>query len=197
MLEKLFLDYSLDFLKLVSEYQKKLNLSANEYSFVVLLLSEKKKKHTVLSFVKKTGLEKGIAENTLNSLHSKKIITFVYEENESGKVRELISLKPLYAQILDFIQNPELDPQESLLKEIGELIEKNAKPLSANQYILIKNWLEGKKITPSTLKEIIENIIREGYFTFGKLEAVVQNYSVEGKPLDQKDKKILSQIFKQ
>ena len=45
MLEKLFLDYSLDFLKLVSEYQKKLNLSAYEYSFVVLLLSEKKKKH--------------------------------------------------------------------------------------------------------------------------------------------------------
>lgn len=197
MLEKLFLDYSLDFLKLVSEYQKKLNLSANEYSFVVLLLSEKKKKHTVLSFVKKTGLEKSVAENTLNSLHSKKIITFVYEENESGKVRELISLKPLYTQILDFIQNPESDPQECLLKEIGELIEKNAKPLSANQYILIKNWLESKKITPSTLKEIIENIIKEGYFTFGKLEAVVQNYSVEGKPLDQKDKKILSQIFKQ
>lgn len=197
MLEKLFLDYSLDFLKLVSEYQKKLNLSANEYSFVVLLLSEKKKKHTVLSFVKKTGLEKSVAENTLNSLHSKKIITFVYEENESGKVRELISLKPLYTQIFDFIQNPELDPQECLLKEIGELIEKNAKPLSANQYILIKNWLESKKITPSTLKEIIENIIKEGYFTFGKLEAVVQNYSVEGKPLDQKDKKILSQIFKQ
>lgn len=197
MLEKLFLDYSLDFLKLVSEYQKKLNLSANEYSFVVLLLSEKKKKHTVLSFVKKTGLEKAVAENILNSLHSKKIITFVYEENESGKVRELISLKPLYAQILDFIQNPELDPQECLLKEIGELIEKNAKPLSANQYILVKNWLENKKITPSTLKEIIENIIKEGYFTFSKLEAVVQNYSVEGKPLDQKDKKILSQIFKQ
>lgn len=197
MLEKLFLDYSLDFLKLVSEYQKKLNLSANEYSFVVLLLSEKKKKHTVLSFVKKTGLEKSVAENTLNSLHSKKIITFVYEENESGKVRELISLKPLYAQILDFIQNPESDPQECLLKEVGELIEKNAKPLSANQYILIKNWLESKKITPITLKEIIENIIKEGYFTFSKLEAVVQNYSVEGKPLDQKDKKILSQIFKQ
>lgn len=197
MLEKLFLDYSLDFLKLVSEYQKKLNLSANEYSFVVLLLSEKKKKHTVLSFVKKTGLEKSVAENTLNSLHSKKIITFVYEENESGKVRELISLKPLYTQILDFIQNPESDPQECLLKEIGELIEKNAKPLSANQYILIKNWLESKKIIPSTLKQIIENIIKEGYFTFGKLEAVVQNYSVEGKPLDQKDKKILSQIFKQ
>ncbi len=197
MLEKLFLDYSLDFLKLVSEQQKKLNLSANEYSFVVLLLSEKKKKHTVLSFVKKTGLEKSVAENTLNSLHSKKIITFVYEENESGKVRELISLKPLYAQILDFIQNPELDPQECLLKEVGELIEKNAKPLSANQYILIKNWLESKKITPSALKEIIENIIKEGFFTFGKLAAVVQNYSVEGKPLDQKDKKILSQIFKQ
>ncbi len=197
MLEKLFLDYSLDFLKLVSEHQKKLNLSANEYSFVVLLLSEKKKKHTVLSFVKRTGLEKAVAENTLNSLHSKKIITFVYEENESGKVRELISLKPLYTQILDFIQNPESDPQECLLKEIGELIEKNAKPLSANQYILVKNWLENKKITPSTLKEIIENIINEGYFTFGKLEAVVQNYSVEGKPLDQKDKKILSQIFKQ
>lgn len=197
MLEKLFLDYSLDFLKLVSEYQKKLNLSANEYSFVVLLLSEKKKKHTVLSFVKKTGLEKSVAENTLNSLHAKKIITFVYEENENGKVRELISLKPLYAQILDFIQNPELDPQECVLKEVAELIEKNAKPLSANQYILIKNWLESKKTTPSTLKEIIENIIKEGYFTFGKLEAVVQNYSVEGKPLDQKDKKILSQIFKQ
>lgn len=197
MLEKLFLDYSLDFLKLVSEYQKKLNLSANEYSFVVLLLSEKKKKHTVLSFVKKTGLEKSVAENTLNSLHSKKIITFVYEENENGKVRELISLKPLYAQILEFMQNPELDPQECLLKEVAELIEKNAKPLSANQYILIKNWFEGKKITPSTLKEIIKNIIKEGYFTFGKLEAVVQNYSVEGKPLDQKDKKILSQIFKQ
>ena len=197
MLEKLFLDYSLDFLKLVSEYQKKLNLSANEYSFVVLLLSEKKKKHSVLSFVKKTGLEKSVAENTLNSLHSKKIITFVYEENESGKVRELISLKPLYAQILEFIQNPESDPQECLLKEIGELIEKNAKPLAANQYILIKNWLESKKVTPSTLKEIIENIIKEGYFTFGKLETVVQNYSVEGKPLDQKDKKILSQIFKQ
>ncbi len=197
MLEKLFLDYSLDFLKLVSEYQKKLNLSANEYSFVVLLLSEKKKKHTVLSFVKKTGLEKSVAENTLNSLHSKKIITFVYEENESGKVRELISLKPLYTQILEFIQNPELDPQECLLKEVAELIEKSAKPLSANQYILVKNWLENKKITPSTLKEIIENIIKEGYFTFGKLEAVVQNYSVEGKPLDQKDKKILSQIFKQ
>ncbi len=175
MLEKLFLDYSLDFLKLVSEHQKKLNLSANEYSFVVLLLSEKKKKHTVLSFVKRTGLEKSVAENTLNSLHSKKIITFVYEENESGKVRELISLKPLYAQILDFIQNPESDPQECLLKEIGELIEKNAKPLSANQYILIKNWLENKKITPSILKEIIENIIKEGYFTFSKLEAVVQN----------------------
>ena len=197
MLEKLFLDYSLDFLKLVSEYQKKLNLSANEYSFVVLLLSEKKKKHTVLSFVKKTGLEKSVAENILNSLHSKKIITFVYEENESGKVRELISLKPLYAQILDFIQNPESDPQECLLKEVGELIEKNAKPLSANQYILIKNWLESKKITPSTLKEIIEDIIKEGYFTFSKLEAVVQNYSVEAKPLDQKDKKILYQIFKQ
>ena len=197
MLEKLFLDYSLDFLKLVSEHQKKLNLSANEYSFVVLLLSEKKKKHTVLSFVKKTGLEKSVAENTLNSLHSKKIITFVYEENESGKVRELISLKPLYAQILDFIQNPELDPQECLFKEAGELIEKNAKPLSANQYILIKNWLESKKITPSALKEIIENIIKEGFFTFSKLEAVVQNYSVEGKPLNQKDKKILSQIFKQ
>lgn len=197
MLEKLFLDYSLDFLKLVSEYQKKLNLSANEYSFVVLLLSEKKKKHTVLSFVKKTGFEKTVAENILNSLHSKKIITFVYEENETGKVRELISLKPLYAQILDFIQNPESDPQERILKEVGELIEKNAKPLSANQYILIKNWLESEKITPSTLKEIIENIIKEGFFTFSKLEAVVQNYSVEGKPLDQKDKKILSQIFKQ
>lgn len=197
MLEKLFLDYSLDFLKLVSEYQKKLNLSANEYSFVVLLLSEKKKKHTVLSFVKKTGLEKSVAEDTLNSLHSKKIITFVYEENESGKVRELISLKPLYTQILEFIQNPELDPQECLLKEVAELIEKSAKPLSANQYILVKNWLESKKITPSTLKEIIENIIKEGYFTFSKLEAVIQNYSVEGKPLDQKDKKILSQIFKQ
>lgn len=197
MLEKLFLDYSLDFLKLVSEYQKKLNLSAFEYSFVVLLLSEKKKKHTVLSFVKKTGLEKSVAENTLNSLHSKKIITFVYEENENGKVRELISLKPLYTQILEFMQNPELDPQECLLKEVAELIEKKAKPLSANQYILIKNWLEGKKITPSTLKEIIENIVKEGYFTFSKLEAVVQNYSVEGKPLDQKDKKILSQIFKQ
>ncbi len=164
---------------------------------MVLLLSEKKKKHTVLSFVKKTGLEKSVAENTLNALHSKKIITFVYEENENGKVRELISLKPLYTQILDFIQNPESDPQECLLKEVGELIEKNAKPLSANQYILIKSWLESKKITPSTLKEIIENIIKEGYFTFSKLEAVVQNYSVEGKPLDQKDKKILSQIFKQ
>ncbi len=196
MLEKLFLDYSLDFLKLVADYQKKLNLQANEYSFVVLLLAEKKKKHTVLSFVKKTGLEKSLAENILCSLHTKKIITFVYEENESGKVRELISLKPLFTQILDFLQHPEKDPQEQALKEIAENIEKNSKALSANQYILIKNWLETNKVNVNTLKEIVENIIQEGYFTFSKLEAVVQNYSVEGKNLSQKDKKILSEIFK-
>src|SRR5690554_1700040 len=108
MIGKLFDKGLINYHQLIFEYQSKLELTSDEVVVLMQLLNLAQRKRyslSTLTLARMTSLKTNVVGEIVNSLFEKDIISIQFERKTSNeKLKEVFDLKPLFAKILDFLE---------------------------------------------------------------------------------------------
>lgn len=149
MIGKLFDKGLINYHQLIFEYQSKLELTSDEVVVLMQLLNLAQRKRyslSTLTLARMTSLKTNVVGEIVNSLFEKDIISIQFERKTSNeKLKEVFDLKPLFAKILDFLEEDiERDKEIKSITDIEYVIrvlEKTFdKPLTPRYLEIVKQW---------------------------------------------------------
>ena len=159
----------------------KLNLSMDEFMFIMYLYNEGK---FILFDLYKFSEELGIAQNNLmnliGSLSGKSLIEFKVIDNDKGIKEEYLSLENFYNKISLLLMDSVEDTKEEDNSNIFSMIEQEfGRTLSPIEYEIVKAWLETNKsveLISLALKEAVMNGARNLRY----MDTILYNWDKEG-----------------
>lgn len=159
----------------------KLNLSMDEFMFIMYLYNEGE---FILFDLNKFSEELGIAQNNLmnliGSLSGKSLIEFKVIDNDKGIKEEYLSLENFYNKISLLLMDSSEDTKEEDNSNIFSMIEQEfGRTLSPIEYEIVKAWLETNKsveLISLALKEAVMNGARNLRY----MDTILYNWDKEG-----------------
>ena len=159
----------------------KLNLSMDEFMFIMYLYNEGE---FILFDLNKFGEELGVAQNNLmnliGSLSGKNLIEFKVIDNDKGIKEEYLSLENFYNKISLLLMDSGEEVKEEDSTNIFSMIEQEfGRTLSPIEYEIVKAWLETNKsveLISLALKESVMNGARNLRY----MDTILYNWDKEG-----------------
>lgn len=159
----------------------KLNLSMDEFMFIMYLYNEGE---FILFDLNKFSEELGVAQNNLmnliGSLSGKSLIEFKVIDNDKGIKEEYLSLENFYNKISLLLMDSSEDTKEEDNSNIFSMIEQEfGRTLSPIEYEIVKAWLETNKsvdLISLALKEAVMNGARNLRY----MDTILYNWDKEG-----------------
>ena len=181
MLVDLIKDKSIVIPLYLYKLRDKLNLSMDEFMFIMYLYNEGE---FILFDLNKINQELGIPQNTLmnliGSLNGKSLIEFKVIDNDKGVKEEYLSLENFYNKISLLLMDSVEDKKEENDTNIFSMIEQEfGRTLSPIEYEIVKAWLETNKsveLISLALKESVMNGARNLRY----MDTILYNWEKEG-----------------
>lgn len=159
----------------------KLNLSMDEFMFIMYLYNEGE---FILFDLNKFGEELGVTQNNLmsliGSLSGKNLIEFKVIDNDKGIKEEYLSLENFYNKISLLLMDSGEEVKEEDSTNIFSMIEQEfGRTLSPIEYEIVKAWLETNKsveLISLALKESVMNGARNLRY----MDTILYNWDKEG-----------------
>lgn len=183
MIEKLFDKGLINYHQLIFEYQSKLELTSDEVVVLMQLLNLAQRKRyslSTLTLARMTSLKTNVVGEIVNSLFEKDIISIQFERKTSNeKLKEVFDLKPLFAKILDFLEEDiERDKEIKSITDIEYVIrvlEKTFdKPLTPRYLEIVKQWFTDE-YTKEEIDQAIETTKEHGRKSVNYVDKILRS----------------------
>lgn len=183
MIGKLFDKGLINYHQLIFEYQSKLELTSDEVVVLMQLLNLAQRKRyslSTLTLARMTSLKTNVVGEIVNSLFEKDIISIQFERKTSNeKLKEVFDLKPLFAKILDFLEEDiERDKEIKSITDIEYVIrvlEKTFdKPLTPRYLEIVKQWFTDE-YTKEEIDQAIETTKEHGRKSVNYVDKILRS----------------------
>lgn len=183
MIGKLFDKGLINYHQLIFEYQSKLELTSDEVVVLMQLLNLAQRKRyslSTLTLARMTSLKTNVVGEIVNSLFEKDIISIQFERKTSNeKLKEVFDLKPLFAKILDFLEEDiERDKEIKSITDIEYIIrvlEKTFdKPLTPRYLEIVKQWFTDE-YTKEEIDQAIETTKEHGRKSVNYVDKILRS----------------------
>ncbi|MFA6677991.1 MAG: DnaD domain protein [Acholeplasmataceae bacterium] len=183
MIGKLFDKGLINYHQLIFEYQSKLELTSDEVVVLMQLLNLAQRKRyslSTLTLARMTSLKTNVVGEIVNSLFEKDIISIQFERKTSNeKLKEVFDLKPLFAKILDFLEEDiERDKEIKSITDIEYVIrvlEKTFdKPLTPRYLEMVKQWFTDE-YTKEEIDQAIETTKEHGRKSVNYVDKILRS----------------------
>lgn len=183
MIGKLFDKGLINYHQLIFEYQSKLELTSDEVVVLMQLLNLAQRKRyslSTLTLARMTSLKTNVVGEIVNSLFEKDIISIQFERKTSNeKLKEVFDLKPLFAKILDFLEEDiERDKEIKSITDIEYVIrvlEKTFdKPLTPRCLEIVKQWFTDE-YTKEEIDQAIETTKEHGRKSVNYVDKILRS----------------------
>lgn len=183
MIGKLFDKGLINYHQLIFEYQSKLELTSDEVVVLMQLLNLAQRKRyslSTLTLARMTSLKTNVVGEIVNSLFEKDIISIQFERKTSNeKLKEVFDLKPLFAKILDFLEEDiERDKEIKSITDIEYVIrvlEKTFdKPLTPRYLEIVKQWFIDE-YTKEEIDQAIETTKEHGRKSVNYVDKILRS----------------------
>ena len=159
----------------------KLNLSMDEFMFIMYLYNEGE---FILFDLNKFSEELGIAQNNLmnliGSLSGKSLIEFKVIDNDKGIKEEYLSLENFYNKISLLLMDSVEDKKEENDTNIFSMIEQEfGRTLSPIEYEIVKAWLETNK-SVELISLALKDSVMNGARNLRYMDTILYNWDKEG-----------------
>lgn len=183
MIGKLFDKGLINYHQLIFEYQSKLELTSDEVVVLMQLLNLAQRKRyslSTLTLARMTSLKTNVVGEIVNSLFEKDIISIQFERKTSNeKLKEVFDLKPLFAKIVDFLEEDiERDKEIKSITDIEYVIrvlEKTFdKPLTPRYLEIVKQWFTDE-YTKEEIDQAIETTKEHGRKSVNYVDKILRS----------------------